>query len=252
MTLRVLVVDDEPLARRRLAALLHDVPWARQVGEAEDGQSALEAVLRLRPDIVLLDIQMPELSGIQVLERLRGLDPAPAVVYTTAHDQYAVTAFELEAVDYCLKPFGARRLLTALERARHAVATNDTAGALKRARSVLGGPSAIVPLERIFVRDGNAVIPLPLDSIERVEAQDDYVMIHTAGRRYLVSLRVANLEARLPNPPFLRVHRSHIVNLDHVERMVTLDDSRFEVRLKSGAKVPVSRVRSQEIRRRAR
>ena len=101
-------------------------------------------------------------------------------------------------------------------------------------------------------RDGNAVVPLTLAVIERFEAQDDYVLIHAQGRRYLVALRVANLETRLPNPPFLRVHRSHIVNLDHVERMVSLDDSRLEVRMKGGAKVPVSRIRSQEIRRRAR
>jgi two-component system LytT family response regulator len=96
------------------------------------------------------------------------------------------------------------------------------------------------------------VIPLALGAIEHIEAQDDYVLIHAGGRRHMVSLRVAELEARLPNPPFLRVHRSHIVNLDHVERMVSLDDSRLEVRLKCGAKVPVSRLRSQEIRRRAR
>jgi two-component system, LytTR family, response regulator len=252
MTLKILVVDDKPLARRKLAALIHDVAWTRQVGEASDGAAAVEAALRLRPDIVLLDIQMPELSGIQVLERLRELDPAPAVVFTTAHDQHAVTAFELEAVDYCLKPFGARRLHSALERARHAVVARGTSGLLERARAVLGAPSAGLPLERIFVRDGTAVIPLALGAVEHIEAQDDYVLIHACGRRHLVSLRVASLEARLPNPPFLRVHRSHIVNLDHVERMVSLDDSRLEVRLKSGAKVPVSRLRSQEIRRRAR
>ena len=252
MTLKVLVVDDEPLARRKLAALLHDVPWARQVGEAHDGAAAVEAALSTRPDLVLLDIQMPEMSGIQVLERLRALDPPPAVVFTTAHDQYAVAAFELQAVDYLLKPFGARRLLAALERARQALAAHDTSQLLERARSVFATPGAGLALERIFVRDGSAVIPLALGAIERIEAQDDYVMIHAAGRRYLVGLRVASLEARLPNPPFLRVHRSHIVNLDHVERMVALDDSRLEVRLKSGAKVPVSRLRSQEIRRRAR
>jgi two-component system LytT family response regulator len=252
MTLKILIVDDEPLARRKLAALLHDVPWARQVGEAHDGATALEAASRLRPDIVLLDIQMPELSGIQVLERLRALDPAPAVVFTTAHDQHAVTAFELEAVDYCLKPFGARRLHTALERARQAVATRGTSELLERARTALGGPGSALPLERIFVREGASVIPLALEAIEHIEAQDDYVLIHAGGRRHLVSLRVAELEARLPNPPFLRVHRSHIVNLDHVERMASLDDSRLQVRLKSGARVPVSRLRSQEIRRRAR
>ncbi|HKA43198.1 MAG TPA: LytTR family DNA-binding domain-containing protein [Burkholderiales bacterium] len=252
MSVTVLVVDDEPLARRKLAALIQDVPWAKQVGEAHDGMSALEAIARLRPDIVLLDIQMPELTGIQVVERLRRLQLAPVIVFTTAYDQYAVTAFELEAVDYLLKPFGATRFLTALERSRHAVGTQEAFARLERASVVLSNPSSAVSVERIFVRDGSAVVPLALSAIERFEAQDDYVMIHSGNRNHLVSLRVSTLEARLPNPPFLRVHRSHIVNLDHVDRMVPLDDSRLEVRMKSGAKVPVSRVRSQEIRRRAR
>jgi two-component system, LytTR family, response regulator len=250
--MKILVVDDEPLARRKLAALIKDVPWAEQIGEVADGTSAVEAVARLQPDIVFLDIQMPELTGIQVVERLREADPAPAVVFTTAYDQYAVTAFELEAVDYLLKPFGAVRFIAALQRARQAVETRGTSASLDRGRAALNTPSAAVPIERIFVRDGNAVVPLSLAAIERFEAQDDYVMIYTEGRHYLVSLRVANLETRLPNPPFLRVHRSHIVNLDHVDRMISLDDARFEVRMKSGAKVPASRIRSQEIRRRAR
>ena len=250
--MKILVVDDEPLARRKLAALIREVPWASLVGEAHDGASAVDAVTCLEPDIVFLDIQMPGLTGIEVVERLRTSRSAPVVVFSTAYDRYAVTAFELEAVDYLLKPFGAKRFLAALERARHAVETQGASAALDRARSALGAPSSAVPLERIFVRDGNAVVPLTLAAIERFEAQDDYVMIHVGGRHHLVGLRVSNLESRLPNPPFLRVHRSHIVNLDHVERMVSLDDSRLEVRMKSGAKVPVSRVRSQEIRKRAR
>jgi len=248
MKITVFVADDEPLARRRLAALIADVPWARQVGEAGDGASAAESAARLRPDVMFLDIEMPELSGIEVIERLRGLEPAPAVIFTTAFDQYAVTAFELEAVDYLLKPFGGRRFLAALERARHVVQMRGGAAGLDRARSALS-PGGGISHERIFVRDGNSVRVVSLPEIERVEAQDDYVMIHTQQKRYLVSLRIRTLEDRLPNPPFLRVHRSHIVNLDHIDRMVGLDDSRFEVRMKNGTSVPVSRTRSQELRR---
>jgi two-component system LytT family response regulator len=243
-----LVVDDEPLARRRLAALIADVPWAEQIGEASDGVAAIEAAARLHPDVVFLDIQMPELSGIQVVERLRELEPTPAVIFTTAFDRYAITAFELEAVDYLLKPFGTPRFLAALERARSIVRMREAAAQLDRARSIFS-PRANVPFDRIFVRDGNAVLAVLLADIERVEAQDDYVMIHTERKRYLVSLRIRNLEERLPNPPFLRIHRSHIVNLDHIDRMVGLDDARFEVRMKNGTVVPVSRARSQEIRR---
>src|SRR5678815_2877860 len=128
MTISVLIVDDEPLARPRAhppatrrvcAALLEDVPWAAHVGEAADGATALDAIDHLRPDVVFLDIQMPELTGLQVVERLRRLDSAPVVIFTTAYDRYAVAAFELEAVDYVLKPFGRPRFITALERARH-------------------------------------------------------------------------------------------------------------------------------------
>ena len=252
MKTTVLIADDEPLARRRLTALLADVPWAELIGEASDGTAAVEAAERLQPDVVFLDIQMPELSGIEVVERLRKLDRTPTVVFTTAHEHYAIAAFELEAVDYLLKPFGAQRFNAALERARYAASMRESAAVLDRARAILARPSGLAALDRIFVREGNAVVPLDFHDIERVEAQDDYVLIHTQHRRFLVSLRIKDLEERLPNPPFLRVHRSHLVNLDHVDRLVGLDDTRFEVRMKNGSVIPVSRARSQEIRRLAR
>lgn len=245
-----LIVDDEPLARRKLAALIEAVPWATCVGEADDGISALEKISHSNPDVLFLDIQMPELSGIEVVTRLQKMSAPPAVVFTTAHDHYAVSAFELEAVDYLLKPFGTRRFEAAFERARKVVQARDSAAQLERARTIL--TTAAEPANRIVVRDGNAFIPVSFADIERVEAADDYVVIHANGRRLLVAITLSRLEQRLPNPPFLRVHRSHIVNFDRVERMIALDDSRLEVRLKDGTVVPVSRARSQEIRRLAR
>ena len=247
--LTTFVVDDEPLARRRLAALLADVPWATQLGEAADGATALEAIKRLRPDVVFLDIHMPGTSGLEVVERLRALATPPIVVFTTAYDQYAVAAFELAALDYLLKPFSGDRFMVAIERARQV--RGQDAHALDRARDLLAAPS-VAPLDRIFVREANAVLPLSLSEVERIESHDDYVMVHTARRKYLLSLRLGDLENRLPNPPFMRVHRSHIVNLDQVERLVGLDGARFEVNLKNGAVVPVSRARSKQIRRLAR
>lgn len=249
MTLSVFVVDDEPLARRKLAGLIARVPWAKQIGEASDGLMAVDAIRELKPDVVFLDIQMPELSGIEVANRLRRLEPVPAVVFTTAYDCYAVTAFELEAVDYLMKPFGEQRFAAALERARGVAEMRSGAESLDRARATLTEPRAATPLTRILVRERGAVVPLALADVLRIEAQDDYVMIHTSTRRHLVSLRIRDLESRLPDPPFLRVHRSQIVNLDHVDRMVRLDDTRLEVRMKNGAAVPVSRARSREIRR---
>lgn len=245
--LTTFVVDDEPLARRRLASLIAHVPWAAHVGEASDGAAAIDAIERHRPHAVFLDIQMPEVSGLEVVERLRTLSKPPIVIFTTAYDQYAVAAFELEALDYLLKPFSARRFTIALERARQ-VHARDSTGALDRAHNLFARPHGAL-LDRIFVREANAVVPLPLNEVQRIEAQDDYASVHTSRRSYLIALRIGDLEQRLPNPPFIRVHRSHIVNLDHVERMIGLDGARFEVSMKNGAAVPVSRARSQEIRR---
>lgn len=245
--LTTFVVDDEPLARRRLAAMIAEVAWATRLGEASDGAAAIEAIEKCRPDVVFLDIQMPELSGLEVVKRLRRLEQPPFVIFTTAHDQYAVAAFEFEALDYLLKPFSTRRFLIALERARQGRARDSTA-ALDRAYNLLARAPPTV-LDRVLVREANAVVPLALNEVQRIEAQDDYVLVHTSRRNYLITSRISDLESRLPNPPFIRVHRSHIVNLDHVERITGLDGSRFEVSMKSGAVVPVSRARSQEIRR---
>jgi two-component system LytT family response regulator len=251
-TIRVFVVDDEPLARRKLAALIAEVPWVVPVGEAADGAAAVEAIARLRPEVVFLDIRMPELSGLQVVDKLAALEPVPAVVFTTAYDQYAVAAFELDAVDYLLKPFGRRRFMMALERARQIVEMRQGTAVLERARGLLDAGATTVNRKRIFARDGSAIVPVIVDEIERIEAQDDYVLIHARTRQYLVSLRIRDLEAWLPDPPFLRVHRSHIVNFDYVERLVGLDGARLEVRMHSGDRVPVSRARSQQIRRQSR
>ncbi|HEY7638186.1 MAG TPA: LytTR family DNA-binding domain-containing protein [Steroidobacteraceae bacterium] len=251
MKLTALVADDEPLARRRLAALIADVPWLQQVGEAGDGVEAVALAQSLHPDVLFLDIRMPELSGIEVVQQLRRLPASPLVIFTTAYDQHAVVAFELGAVDYLLKPFGASRFQAAIERARSA-RPRDNANVLARAQDALTRPDGGAPFDRIFVREGNAIVPVRLAAVERAEAQDDYVMIHAGQRRHLMSLRIRDLEAWLPNPPFLRVHRSHIVNLDHVDRMFGLDGARFEILMKNGAVVPASRARSQEIRRRSR
>lgn len=247
--LSVFVVDDEPLARRKLASLIAEVPWVAPLGEAGDGGAGLEAITELRPDVVFLDIHMPELSGLEVVEKLTYLQPVPAVVFTTAFDRYAVTAFELNAIDYLLKPFGRRRFLAALERARQIAEMRRGAAVLDRAHGVLGDAGTMAQQDRLFVRERNAIVPVALTEIERIEGQDDYALLHTRGRRHLISLRIRDLESWLPSPPFLRVHRSHIVNLDYVNLLAGLDDARFEVHMQDGTTVPVSRARSQQIRK---
>ncbi|MCR4265902.1 LytTR family DNA-binding domain-containing protein [Nitratireductor sp. ZSWI3] len=252
MTVTVFVADDEPPARRRLASLVAEVPWARQVGEAGDGATAVTEIQRLRPNVVFLDIRMPELSGLAVVESLRAIDEIPAIVFTSAFDEYAVTAFELEAVDYLLKPFGQSRFQTAIERARMSVEHREGGATLDRAHTVLSQSAAPAVLERILVREGRAVVPLAPAEITRIEAQDDYAMVFARGRGYLLGVRLRDLETRLPRPPFLRVHRSHIVNLDAVERMEPQDDGRFAIHMKDGTCIQASRARSQEIRRESR
>jgi two-component system, LytTR family, response regulator len=250
--LPVFIAEDEPLGRRRLADFIAGVSWVSLVGEAGDGAAAVEGILRLRPAIVFLDIRMPELSGLDVVDRLRVLDPAPAIVFTTAYDQYAVTAFELGAVDYLLKPFGEQRFITALQRARRVAMDHGGAAALQRARQALATDAA-APLGHILVRDtAGAIVPLALAEIDHVQAQDDNSVLHAGGRHYLVGVRLQDLEVRLPSPSFLRIHRSFLVNLDHVERMIPSGDGRFAVKLRTGPTLPASRARSQEIRRLAR
>jgi two-component system LytT family response regulator len=242
---RALVVEDEPIARAQLRDLLDGVGWIECIGEAADGASAVTAIDSLRPDLVFLDIEMPELSGLEVLRRIQH---DPGVVFTTAYDRFAVAAFELEAIDYLLKPFGRRRLLAALERARRVVREPGDESVSRRAGEAIDQLSGNGPLLRIFVRDRGRIIPVTIDDIDRLEADDDYVAVHTRGRRHLVYLGMNEFEARLDPQRFLRIHRSHIVNLDHVAAMEPFDATRMQVTMRDGAKIVASRTRSRELR----
>lgn len=251
--LRAVVVDDETMSRRALRTLLADVDWIEVVGEAGDMASALDALNRLRPDLVFLDIQLPGGTGLQVLERYG--EPI-GVIFTTAFDDYAMTAFELGAIDYLRKPFGQARLLRALERARA-----QLAGAAKDAANVEAATlterlalarQTSKPLQRIFVRDRGSVVPVRINSITRCEADGDYVAIHTAGRRHLVYVNLGDLERRLDPDSFVRVHRSHLINLDYVESLTTYDPNRLEILMKDGSRIVASRMGTQLLRARIR
>jgi two-component system, LytTR family, response regulator len=239
--IRALVVDDEPLARERLRELIAEMPWMEQVGEAATGAEAVTALDRLLPDLVFLDIQLPGMTGLDVL---RGAEHAPAVIFTTAHDRFAVTAFELGALDYILKPFGRERFGQAMHRARPVLEARLGNSASERARDVLQEG----PLLRLFVRDGGRILPLPLSAVERVQACDDVVLVHSGERVFRLNVRLAELEKRLDPRVFVRIHRSHLVNLDHVTSLEPLDDSRLEVMLRSGLKLMASRQRSRALR----
>ena len=241
-TVRAVVVDDEPLARKQLRDFMAEASWLECVGEAATGTEAVRLIDATKPDLVFLDIQMPEMTGLEVLEEI---DHDPAVVFTTAHDRYAVVAFELGAVDYLLKPFGRERFLGAVERARRSITAESDASPADRIRAARTEEQL---LTRLFVRDRGRILPIPVHEIVRLEAEDDYVALFARGRRFLVYLPLGEFEQRLDPERFLRVHRSHIVNLDHVSALVPFDGSRLQVEMRDGTKIMASRTRSRELR----
>jgi two-component system LytT family response regulator len=241
----VVLVDDEPLARQKLRHLFEADRGFEIVGEAGDGEGAVRVIAATRPTLVCLDIRLPGLSGLDVL---RQADPRPAaVIFTTAFDQYAVSAFELAAVDYLLKPFSRDRFLAAVERARVWIAATQGEPVADRLREVTE-PGY---LTRLFVRDRGTIRPLRMSAVQYVESNDDDVTVHgTAGERFDMPVTMAALESRLDPSCFLRIHRRFIVNMDHVTSFAPLDGSRFQVTMRDGTTLSVSRQRSRLLRER--
>ena len=241
MKVRAYVVDDEPVARAGLRAMLRAFDWVEVVGEAADGESAVAGIGALRPELVFLDVQMPGLLGTEVLRRL---ERPPFVIFTTAYSEHAVTAFELGAVDYLLKPFGPTRLAAAMERVRAALGEPAPADPIERLSGALGGG----PISRLFVRVGGALAALPVERVSWFEADGDYVIAHEGSARHVLHLSLSRLDSRLDPRKFSRVHRAHIVNLDQVRAFRRDPRGNLEAELLDGARVPVSRARAQEIR----
>jgi two-component system LytT family response regulator len=235
--LRVVVVDDEELARRVVREYLSDVADVEVVAECANGFEAVKAVSELAPDLVLLDVQMPKLSGFEVVE-LIGSDHA--VVFVTAYDQYALKAFEVHAVDYLLKPFERDRLLEALRRARERLSAKGErpAGEEAVAAAVTARPR---PIERVLVRDGARVHIVPAGRIDYVQAQDDYVCIHAEGRELLKEQPLAELEAALDQRRFVRIHRSYLLNVERLARVEPASKDTRTAILKDGTELPISR-----------
>jgi two-component system LytT family response regulator len=233
--LRVVVVDDEPLARGIVREYLEGAADVEIIAECANGFEAVKAVSELRPDLVLLDVQMPKLDGFEVLE-LIGNDVA--VVFVTAYDQYALKAFEVHAIDYLLKPFVRERLLQALDRARVMLK-----GGVKMPVQALvseARPPATYAA-RIPIRDGAKVHVLPVEKIDYVQAQDDYVCFRCEGKEYLKEQPLAQVEATLDPVRFVRIHRSFVLNIDRLAR-VELDERENRVAtLTDGRRLPVSR-----------
>jgi len=234
---RTLLVDDEPLARALLRELLAEHPEIEIVGEATNGFDAVKSVAELSPELVFLDIQMPKLSGFEVLELLD--EPAPAVVFVTAYDEYALRAFEVHAVDYLLKPVEPARLAAAITRVVER----------KRARAEAPRPEVVAAaarppgraLERVLFREEGRVHVLPIGRVDFIEAQDDYLSFASAGKRFRKQQTLAELEAQVDATRFVRVHRSYLLNVERLARLDLYAKDSWIAVLTDGTKIPVSR-----------
>lgn len=233
-TLEILIVDDERIARSRLRRMLGDVPAIRVVGEAVDGIDALGKIESLSPDLVLLDIEMPDLSGLEVVRSLR-VPRSPWIVIVTAFDRYAVEAFELEAVDYLLKPVRAGRLLKAIERVR-AYKQRPDLKAFSATLQRIG-----IPFRRIAVRYRHGLKVVPAASIISARVEDKLVYARTTDGDYLTDYSLSELEEGLDSETFLRVHRQWLVNLNHIREMQPLIHGAWQLIMSNGQEVPVSR-----------
>ena len=238
--LRILIVDNEALARDRLRRLLTGDEGAEIVGEAGDGPAAVEAVRTLRPDLLLLDIQMPGLDGFGVLKLLSQDGPLPAVVFVTAFDQHAVRAFESRALDYLLKPVTRARLQEALQRARERSETAAPAmpGGL---RDLLAERAAGPKVRRVPIKTGERTTFVEMEEIDWLEVAGNYVILHVGKDSHILRESLAGFEAQLPTPPFLRVSRSAIVNLRRVKELQSIAPSDYFAILEDGQRIPITR-----------
>ena len=237
MTLRALLVDDEPVARRRLRALLKGESRVEIVGECENGQAALDAIRRLGPDLMFLDVQMPGLDGFDVIELLEPAE-CPAVIFVTAYDKYALRAFDVCAADYLLKPFEPRRLGAAVSRAATLAGHGDHPA---RLHAVVESVRASRPLQRFLIRTPGRAYAVRVEDVESIEAADHYVELRTADGAHLMRGRLSSIERRLDPTVFTRIHRSTIVNVARVRELRSILHGEAIVVMASGRRVRCSR-----------
>ncbi|HZQ91618.1 MAG TPA: response regulator [Terriglobales bacterium] len=239
--IRVLIVDDEPLARERLRTLLAAAPDCELAGEASDGAQAVAAIQQTRPDLVFLDVQMPEVDGFDVLAALDH-ENMPEVVFVTAYDKYALHAFERQAIDYLLKPFDNQRFYRALERARtvlEARRQRQLNPALLRLIEQVSG-NGRKPGRLVFKSSGRVVF-LPTETIDYVQATGNYVTVHAGAESHLLRDTMTNLEQKLDTAKFARIHRSSIVNVDRIKTLEPVASGDYVVLLRNGARLQLSR-----------
>lgn len=249
-TLKVIVVDDEALSRDYMAGILYRIEGVEVVAMCANGRQAVIETQTRQPDLLLLDIQMPGMDGFEVVKALQA-DAMPMVIFATAYDEYALKAFELHAVDYVLKPFEPDRVEMAIERARQrrlSAQLLENKSVLMRAIDHLAEPdrraaseSSTPPLQKLSIRDGATTVMVPLEEIDWVDAAGDYMCVHASGTTHVMRSTMKELEDKLTDPRFARVHRSTLVNLDKVTAITPLPKGECQLHLQGDAVVKVSR-----------
>lgn len=235
--LRVFIVEDELPAQKLLAMWVKSIPQLHLCGIYADGFSALKAIQTEKPDLVFLDIEMPKLNGLEILELLEN---PPQIIFTTAYHEYAVKAFELEAIDYLLKPFSLERFKQSIDKAF--TAQKSSILNLKKSLPKLkAAQQENRPIDRVVVKEGNDIHVIPISEILFIEAQDDYIMIHTKDRKYLKLASLRSLAESLPKQQFVRVHRSYIVNVSAISKIGNYNKDSHQIILSNGKIVKISR-----------
>ena len=238
-TLRLLIVDDEPLIRSGIRGSLDSIAHLEVIAEAGSGAEAVHAILSLQPDVVLLDVQLHDMTGLEVIQQLPP-EQTPAVVFLTAYDEYAVRAFELNAIDYVLKPFDPERLAQSIERARERIASQAQSDLAEKLQNLLDSRQQRWA-ERIVVRNGERYDIVAADSMDWIESANNYVRLHCGAKEYLLSETLTSLESRLNPKKFLRVHRRYIVNLIRVLAVHPMFGGVYQVELHNGIRVGTGR-----------
>jgi two-component system LytT family response regulator len=245
----VLIVDDEPVARQRLQRLLRSAPDLSLLPACADGRSAVAAIQQHRPDLLFLDVQMPEMNGFEVLAAI-GVKRMPAVIFVTAFDKFALQAFEAQALDYLLKPFGAERVHVALERARTYLAGGARRSLESRLGGLLSATSSVRESAGLLVKKRDRVLVLRPEEIDFIEAFGDYVRLHVGTESHLLRATLGALERRLESAGFARIHRSRLVNWQRVRAFVADRDHDPEVLLKDGTRLAASHSHLKDLQRR--
>ncbi len=241
MKIRALIVDDEPLARQRVRLLLSEEPDVEVMGESEDGFAAVDRIQATKPDLVFLDVQMPDMDGFEVLRRVpQAL--LPVVIFTTAYDQHALRAFEVNALDYLLKPFKPTRFKEAVQRVRDLIANKQVGVAARGLLALLGQPPALAgQLTRLAVKTPGKITFVELAQIQTIEAAGKYAVVNVGKENHILRETMSALESRLPPQRFLRISRSVIVNIDQVQELQPLFKGENVVLLKNGKSYPTTR-----------